>query len=71
MNEIISESKRHWSKYARTKKRWTQLVAILASLHLKPVGGRVHLSIHWVCKDKRRDPDNVASAKKFVIGNDL
>ena len=67
LNEVIDKSKRHWSQYAKEKKQWTRFVALLARLNLKPVEKQVSLSIRWVCKDKRRDPDNVASGKKFII----
>jgi len=68
LNRVIAESKRHWSKYAATKKQHTAMVAALARRQLRPVRrGQVHLSCVWYCKNKRRDPDNIASAKKFII----
>ena len=67
LNEVIDKSKRHWSQYAKEKKQWTRFIALLARLNLKPVEKQVSLSITWVCKDRRRDPDNICSAKKFVI----
>lgn len=67
LNEIISASKVHWSEYSKLKKEFTKLVAILARIRLRPVQGRVSIEFLWYCKDRRRDPDNICSAKKFII----
>ena len=68
LNTTLSESKRHWSKYSRLKREYTALVAALARRQLRPVvSGRVHLSFVWYCRNRRKDPDNVCSAKKFII----
>ena len=68
LNTTLSESKRHWSKYSQLKREYTALVAALARRQLRPVvSGRVHLSFVWYCRNRRKDPDNVCSAKKFII----
>ena len=68
LNTTIALSKRHWSEYAKLKRKYTQMVACHARRQLKPIlSGRVHLSFVWYCRNKRRDPDNVCSAKKFII----
>ena len=68
LNRVIDESKRHWSKYSQLKREYTALVAALARRQLRPVlSGRVHLSFRWYCRNQRKDPDNIASAKKFII----
>ena len=29
--------------------------------------GRYRITFHWYCKDKRKDPDNIAFARKFIL----
>ena len=67
LNQFLDAGKAHWSRYAKLKKEYSTLISILARLQLKPVTGRVSMDFHWFCKDRRRDPDNVSSAKKFVL----
>ena len=68
LNQTIEAGKRHWSKYSRLKREYTELVACLARRQLRPVlSGRVYLSFVWYCRNRKRDPDNIASAKKFII----
>jgi len=65
---VIDESKKHWSAYHKLKLQYTGLVACLARRQLRPVrSGRAHLSFVWYCRDRRKDPDNICSAKKFII----
>jgi len=58
LNEIIKASKSHHMAYANLKKDYTALVMIHAQ-KLKPVD-RADFEITWYCKDRRKDPDNVA-----------
>lgn len=74
MNEMIAAAKGNRGKglaYARMKKDWTDRVwAIAMSTGINkpgPFQRRVALQFVWVEKDKRRDPDNVAAARKFVL----
>jgi hypothetical protein len=68
LNETIARSKRHWSKYAADKKEYTALIANLARRQLRPVrSGLVYLTCVWYTRDRRTDPDNIASAKKFIL----
>ena len=68
LNRVIDESKKHWSKYSRLKREYTQMVAVLARRQLRLIlSDSVHLSFVWYCRDRRKDPDNVCSAKKFII----
>lgn len=53
---------------AKIKKKYTQLVMAESLLQAKKkFEGRVHLTFTWYEKNKRRDPDNVAFNKKFVL----
>lgn len=67
LNEVVDETKTHWSNYAKMKSGLTLLVKGLARRELKPVNQRVHLRFAWYCRNRRRDPDNIASAKKFIL----
>lgn len=65
LNEIIDASKSHWSAYAEMKKTYTQLVVFSCSRINKM--NYVDVSITWYCKNKKNDPDNVASGTKFIL----
>ena len=68
LNEIIDSSKTHWSKYASPKKGYTEIVAAFARQQLKPVENYpVDIEIHWFCKDKKKDKDNISAGKKFIM----
>lgn len=69
LNKIIDVSKKHWAKYYAFKKRFTGLVKLLAiRANLRPVERYpVALAIDWYCKDRRKDPDNIAHAKKYIL----
>jgi len=68
LNHIIDISKKHWAQYHAFKKKYTQLVAMIARAQLKPVGEYpVGIEIVWHCKNKRKDPDNIAAGKKFIM----
>ena len=67
MNEIIDAAKKGRGKYqpyADMKKENTNLVTWVAKKI--PRKKRVFLEITWITKDKRRDPDNIAAAVKFI-----
>lgn len=54
-------------RYAKVKKTWTEAVwAVLLSNRIKPLA-RVELGFLWVERNRQRNPDNVASAKKFIL----
>lgn len=54
--------------YARMKRDLTAVVKTLAErAKLPKFPARVVLEFTWVEQDRRRDPDNVAAARKFVL----
>lgn len=68
LNQIIEASKQHWAKYHAFKKRYTDYVALVARTQLKPVRDYpISVEIVWHCQDKRKDPDNIAHAKKYIL----
>ena len=69
LNEVIARAKLHWGVYAALKKEYSSWVLLQA-----PRAGRnpareysVGVVIDWYCRDRRRDPDNIASGKKFIL----
>ena len=67
LNATLAAAKRHWSIYAKEKRRLTQAVALLAKVQqLKPVK-RAVIRFTWYEKNKRRDPDNISAAGKKPI----
>ena len=67
-NTIVNTSKTHWSKYSSPKKGYDAVVSAYARQQLKPVQKYpVDIEIHWVCKDKKKDKDNISAGKKFIM----
>lgn len=71
MNEVIEAAKGAGGRgfrYAKLKRELTDTVALLAkAAKLTPVGEGQVISFEWREKYQIRDPDNIASAKKFVL----
>jgi hypothetical protein len=70
MNDIIDMAKGangRGAKYSKTKRELTQMIAWHArAARLKPVAA-ARLAFHWCEVDKKRDPDNIAAARKFAL----
>lgn len=70
LNEAIDVAKGYGGRgfgYAKLKQRWTNAVALYArAARIKPVG-RARFQFVWRERTKRRNPDNVASAKKYLL----
>ncbi|MBU5440388.1 hypothetical protein KQI42_20555 [Tissierella sp. MSJ-40] len=67
MNEIVAAAKKGRGKYQPyndMKRENTELVS-WASKKI-PKKKRIFLDITWIAKNKRRDPDNIAAAVKFI-----
>lgn len=68
LNSIIDASKQHWAKYHVFKKQYTDYVTMIAKTHLQPVTKYpVSIQTTWYCPTRRKDPDNVAAGKKFIL----
>lgn len=69
LNEVIEANRRNKYAGAKIKKDNETIVIYYARLYeLKPiVNYPVKVIIHWYEKDRRRDWDNVMSAKKFIF----
>ena len=66
LNEIIALSKDHFGAYSKAKREYTRLVAWHSHAATR-FEGRVKISCIWYCKDKRKDPDNIAAGLKFIL----
>lgn len=63
-NEIVKAAKSHYHAYNNMKQDNTDLVAWKS----KKIPGKkkIFLNITWIEKNRRRDPDNIAAAVKFI-----
>lgn len=66
-NQMIKLSKSHYLAYSSMKKKWTKKVAEAAIEAKITPGDSIYLKLEWHEPTKRRDPDNIASAIKFVL----
>lgn len=68
LNEYTNACRKNSRAGARMKKAAEhQVIAGILSCTSATVPGRVSVSITWYEKDRRRDLDNVAFAKKFIL----
>ncbi len=73
MNEIIKASKSRYGGsfgYSLMKRKWTNIVKDSIALHSNgkpPEFNCVKVVFKWIEKNKRRDPDNIAAGRKFVL----
>lgn len=65
LNEIIAASKQHYGTYATMKKDYSWMVKLLA--RGLPRLEQVEVVCNWYCKNRKRDPDNVAAGVKFIL----
>lgn len=66
LNEYIDAERTVKFKAAAMKRKYTDLVADTA-YDLPAFKSPVFVTFNWYERDKRRDPDNVAFAKKFIF----
>jgi len=74
LNDIIlakgqyyGKGNKRFEKYQAMKREYESLIISFVQLNnIKPVK-RAHFKFIWVEKDKRRDPDNIAAARKFIL----
>jgi hypothetical protein len=67
MNKIVDKSKAHWGKYKKLKKEADDKVAWYATQQKIKFFEAVKLRITYYTKNKRHDPDNILSSKKFIM----
>jgi hypothetical protein len=68
LTTIIKESKRgrgNWQPYNDLKHEYT--IRVMAACRgIKPFA-KVDVEILWICKNKRKDKDNIMAGTKFVL----
>jgi len=72
LNQYTNACRTHWSRGAKLKRAIEEdigwhILAARGAGKLRPVHGPVALSIEWHESDRRRDFDNIVSAKKFIL----
>lgn len=68
MNEIINANRNNRYAGASQKKKITNLVAWECKAQgIKPIDYKVDVEIHWYCKNKRKDKDNISCGMKFLL----
>lgn len=65
LNTVINASKGHWGGYSKEKAQWTRHVALLCST--LPQLESCALAFKWFVRNRRKDPDNIVFAKKYVL----
>lgn len=66
MNEIINENRSNKFAGAKTKKELTNDIGMLAKTNLHQCRS-VFIEFHWIEPNKKRDPDNIAAGRKFIL----
>lgn len=68
MNEINNANRKHKMAGAKQKQQYDfAIVAILRTKGFRHQFRRVRVHIKWIEKNRRRDPDNIAAGKKFIM----
>lgn len=70
LNTIIAESKKgrgRYQPYNDIKRAYTEKVAWIAKVNIKNKLEKIDLEINWICKDKRKDKDNIIAGTKFIL----
>lgn len=68
LNTTTNKNRAHWSKGAAHKKEQEQIVMwAIKECGIRPIPGAFRMEIHYSEANTKRDPDNIASAKKFIL----
>jgi hypothetical protein len=66
LNTYIDAERSNRYAGAKIKKEMTDNITLLAKRLKTEIRTPVRITYHWYCKDKRKDKDNIAFAKKFI-----
>lgn len=66
LNTYISAERSNRYAGAKIKREMTDYITWLAKSLKTEIRTPVRITYRWYCKDKRKDKDNVAFAKKFI-----
>lgn len=68
LNEYIQKERTNKFLGAKMKREATDLVTLIAKLHRpKTPYKAVYVRFYWYVKNAKKDPDNIAFAKKFIL----
>lgn len=68
LNDVVTLTKRHWAKYAALKRSASNRICYQTlEARQKPIQWPVDVTFTWEQRTRRRDPDNVAHAAKYVL----
>jgi hypothetical protein len=66
LNTYIQTERSNKFAAAQIKKDMTDICTLYAK-QLKPIKSKVKLIFTWYCRNQKKDPDNIAFAKKFIL----
>lgn len=69
LNTYINAERSNRYAGAQIKSDMTNYITLLAKrlkIENRPLRTPVRMTYHWYCKDRRKDKDNIAFAKKFI-----
>lgn len=68
LNDIIAANRKHWSAGNKLKEANELIVQwAIKTSHVKPINGPFKMEIFFSEPNEKRDPDNILSAKKFLL----
>ena len=68
LNDYVTANRSHWSKGASFKRRVEEdIIWQIKAARVAPATGPVIVHFEWHESDKRRDLDNIFSAKKYIL----
>lgn len=67
LNEYIDAERTNKYKAAKIKNYETYCVKMMTLKKLKKINKKVDIKFIWHEKNRNRDPDNIAFAKKFIL----
>lgn len=65
LNEIIGVARRNKFASAQLKRKWHERIGWLAK-KMEPIKGKTYVECVWFVKNRRRDPDNICAATKYI-----
>lgn len=66
INEYIDACRRNRYQAAKMKRDAEELI-VMQSFRLTQINQRVYIRFTWFEESRKRDPDNVCAAKKFIL----
>ena len=67
LNTYIQKERSNRFLGAKIKKEETETIAWVAKAKLKPIKKPVRMYFKWIAKNKKKDPDNICFARKFIL----